>query len=104
MQGRWCEGDAKEMREEMGASLYLGTLHKEREIGERPAQHDLDEEQEDEEEGSDGTRGAVDLRGRCREMPGGMRRRGRRRARRACPGRELRARDRAPTCALRLEM
>ena len=65
-----CEGDAKEMREEMGASLYLGTLHKEREIGERLAQHDLDEEQEDEEEGSDGTRGAVDLRGRCREMQG----------------------------------
>ena len=58
------ERDAKEMREEMGASVYLGTLHKEREIGERLAQHDLDEEQEDEEEGSDGTRGAVDLRGR----------------------------------------
>jgi hypothetical protein len=99
-----CEGDANEMRKEMGASLHLGTLHKEREIGERLAQHDLDEEQEDEEEGSDGTGGAVDLRGRCREMPGVMRRRGRRRARRACPGRELRARDRAPTCALRLEM
>ena len=64
------ERDAKEMREEMGASLYLGTLHKEREIGERLAQHDLDEEQEDEEEGSDGTRGAVDLRGRCKEMQG----------------------------------
>jgi hypothetical protein len=95
-----CEGDANEMRKEMGASLHLGTLHKEREIGERLAQHDLDEEQEDEEEGSDGTGGAVDLRGRCREMPGVMRRR----ARRACPGRELRARDRAPTCALRLEM
>lgn len=61
------------MREEMGASLYLGTLHKEREIGERLAQHDLDEEQEDEEEGSDGTRGAVDLRGRCREMQGDAR-------------------------------